>query len=71
MREAQGINLCDFNTLIATHAAAVHATLVNRDKALGQAPKNRLWAEIQPPPETPHVKAVPSLAIQQLQHRAY
>jgi tRNA(fMet)-specific endonuclease VapC len=34
--EAQGINLSDFDMMIATHAVAVNATLVSRDKAFGQ-----------------------------------
>ena len=34
--EAQGINLSDFDMMIAAHAVAVDATLVSRDKAFGQ-----------------------------------
>ena len=34
--EAQGINLGDFDMMIAAHAVAVDATLVSRDKAFGQ-----------------------------------
>lgn len=34
--EARGINLSDFDMMIAAHAAAVDATLVSRDKAFGQ-----------------------------------
>lgn len=35
--EAQGINLSDFDMMIAAHAVAVNATLVSRDKAFLQA----------------------------------
>ena len=34
--ESQGINLSDFDMMIAAHAQAVKATLVSRDKAFGQ-----------------------------------
>ena len=34
--ETQGINLSDFDMMIAAHAQAVNATLVSRDKAFGQ-----------------------------------
>lgn len=34
--EAQGINLSDFDMMIAAHAVAVSATLVSRDKAFTQ-----------------------------------
>ena len=34
--EAQGINLSDFDMMIAAHAVAVDATLVSRDKAFAQ-----------------------------------
>jgi tRNA(fMet)-specific endonuclease VapC len=34
--ETQGINLSDFDMMIAAHAQAVKATLVSRDKAFGQ-----------------------------------
>lgn len=34
--EAQGINLSDFDMMIAAHAMAVDATLVSRDKAFAQ-----------------------------------
>ena len=34
--EAQGVNLSDFDMMIATHAVAVDATLVSRDKAFSQ-----------------------------------
>ena len=34
--EARGINLSDFDMMIAAHAVAAEATLVSRDKAFGQ-----------------------------------
>jgi tRNA(fMet)-specific endonuclease VapC len=34
--EAQGVNLSDFDMMIAAHAVAVGATLVSRDKAFAQ-----------------------------------
>ena len=34
--EAKGINLGDFDMMIAAHAVAVNATLVSRDKAFSQ-----------------------------------
>lgn len=34
--EAQGINLSDFDMMIAAHAVAVNAILVSRDKAFAQ-----------------------------------
>ena len=34
--EAQGINLSDFDMMIAAHAVAVDAILVSRDKAFGR-----------------------------------
>ena len=34
--EAQGINLSDFDMMIAAHAVAADATLVSRDKAFAQ-----------------------------------
>ncbi|NCN97742.1 MAG: type II toxin-antitoxin system VapC family toxin, partial [Rhodoferax sp.] len=34
--EAQGINLSDFDMMIAAHAVALDATLVSRDKAFAQ-----------------------------------
>ena len=37
--EAKGINLSDFDMMIAAHAVAVSATLVSRDKAFAQVPK--------------------------------
>lgn len=36
--EAQGINLSDFDMMIAAHAVAANATLVSRDKAFAQVP---------------------------------
>ena len=44
--EAQGINLSDFDMMIAAHAVAVDATLVSRDKAFAQVPVERLSLEI-------------------------
>ncbi|MBX9612761.1 MAG: type II toxin-antitoxin system VapC family toxin [Burkholderiales bacterium] len=44
--EAQGINLSDFDMMIAAHAAAVDATLVSRDKAFAQVTGQRLKLEI-------------------------
>jgi len=47
--EAQGINLSDFDMMIAAHAVAVNATLVSRDKAFAQEPagaNQRLRLEI-------------------------
>jgi tRNA(fMet)-specific endonuclease VapC len=43
--EAQGINLSDFDMMIAAHAVAVDATLVSRDKAFAQMP-GRLQLEV-------------------------
>jgi len=43
--EAQGINLSDFDMMIAAHAVAVDATLVSRDKAFSQAAE-RLRLEV-------------------------
>ena len=43
--EAQGINLSDFDMMIAAHAVAVDATLVSRDKAFGQV-GDRLRMEV-------------------------
>ena len=45
MLEAQGINLSDFDMMIAAHAVAVDATLVSRDKAFAQVPE-RLRLEV-------------------------
>ena len=36
--EAQGINLSDFDMMIAAHAVAVNAILVSRDRAFAQVP---------------------------------
>lgn len=36
--ESQGINLSDFDMMIAAHAVAMGATLVSRDKAFAQLP---------------------------------
>lgn len=36
--EAQGINLSDFDMMIAAHAVATDAILVSRDKAFAQVP---------------------------------
>jgi tRNA(fMet)-specific endonuclease VapC len=44
--ETQGINLSDFDMMIAAHAVAVNATLVSRDKAFAQVPGERLSLEI-------------------------
>ncbi len=43
--EAQGLNLSDFDMMIATHAVAVDATLVSRDKAFAQV-TGRLRLEV-------------------------
>jgi tRNA(fMet)-specific endonuclease VapC len=43
--EAQGINLSDFDMMIAAHAVALKATLVSRDKAFAHIPKQRLKLE--------------------------
>jgi tRNA(fMet)-specific endonuclease VapC len=47
--EAQGINLSDFDMMIAAHAVALEVTLVSRDKAFAQVPagvNQRLRLEI-------------------------
>lgn len=47
--ETQGINLSDFDMMIAAHAVTVDATLVSRDKAFTQVPagpKYRLTLEV-------------------------
>ena len=47
--EAQGINLSDFDMMIAAHAVALDVTLVSRDKAFAQVPtgvNQRLRLEI-------------------------
>ena len=36
--QAQGINLSDFDMMIAAHAVALDVTLVSRDKAFAQVP---------------------------------
>lgn len=43
--EFQGINLSDFDMMIAAHAVALDATLVSRDKAFGQV-DDRLKLEV-------------------------
>ena len=43
--EARGVNLSDLDMMIATHAVAVDATLVSRDKAFAQVPE-RLRLEV-------------------------
>lgn len=43
--EARGINLVDFDMMIAAHAVALDATLVSRDKAFAQMPE-RLRLEV-------------------------
>ena len=44
--EAQGINLSDFDMMIAAHAVALKVTLVSRDKAFANIPKQRLKLEV-------------------------
>ena len=44
--EAQGINLSDFDMMIAAHAIALKATLVSRDKAFANIPKQQLKLEV-------------------------
>jgi tRNA(fMet)-specific endonuclease VapC len=44
--EAQGINLSDFDMMIAAHAVAADVTLVSRDKAFAQVPAERMKLEI-------------------------
>ena len=44
--EAQGINLSDFDMMIAAHAVSLKATLVSRDKAFAHLPKQRLKHEV-------------------------
>ncbi|BCO29494.1 tRNA(fMet)-specific endonuclease VapC [Rhodoferax lithotrophicus] len=44
--EAQGINLSDFDMMIAAHAVAADSTLVSRDKAFAQVNGERLRLEI-------------------------
>ena len=45
MLESRGINLSDFDMMIAAHAVAVDAVLVSRDKAFGQV-GDRLRLEV-------------------------
>ena len=44
--ETQGINLSDFDMMIAAHAVALKITLVSRDRALAHLPKQRLKLEV-------------------------
>lgn len=44
--ESQGINLSDFDMMIAAHAVTLKATLVSRDKAFANIPKQRLKLEV-------------------------
>lgn len=44
--EAQGINLSDFDMMIAAHALAVDATLVSRDRTFAQVHEPRFRLEI-------------------------
>ena len=44
--ETQGINLSDFDMMIAAHAISSKLTLVSRDKAFKQIPKQRLKLEV-------------------------
>jgi tRNA(fMet)-specific endonuclease VapC len=44
--EAQGISLSDFDMMIASHAVAINATLVSRDRAFAQLPEQRPELEI-------------------------
>lgn len=44
--ESRGINLSDFDMMIAAHAVAADITLVSRDKAFAQVPAERLSLEI-------------------------
>jgi len=44
--ESQGINLSDFDMMIAAHAVALKAILVNRDRAFANIPKQRLKLEV-------------------------
>jgi tRNA(fMet)-specific endonuclease VapC len=44
--ETQGINLSDFDMMIAAHAVALKITLVSRDKAFAHIPKQRLKLEV-------------------------
>jgi tRNA(fMet)-specific endonuclease VapC len=44
--ESLGINLSDFDMMIAAHAVAADAILVSRDRAFAQVPAERLSLEI-------------------------
>ncbi len=44
--ESQGINLNDFDMMIAAHAASVKSTLVSRDKAFSKIPPDYVSLEI-------------------------
>ncbi|MCX7215840.1 MAG: type II toxin-antitoxin system VapC family toxin [Burkholderiales bacterium] len=44
--ESKGINLSDFDMMIAAHAASVKSTLVSRDKAFSQIPTDCVSLEI-------------------------
>jgi len=44
--ESHGINLSDFDMMIAAHAVAMKAILVSRDKAFANIPKQRLKLEV-------------------------
>ena len=44
--ETQGINMSDFDIMIAAHAVVAKITLVSRDKAFTHIPKQRLKVEI-------------------------
>ncbi len=44
--ETLGINLSDFDMMIASHAVALKATLVSRDKAFAHISKQRLKLEV-------------------------
>jgi tRNA(fMet)-specific endonuclease VapC len=44
--ESQGINLSDFDMMIAAHAVALKSILVSRDKAFANIPKQRLKLEV-------------------------
>ena len=44
--ETQGINLSDFDMMIAAHAVALRITLVSRDKAFMNVPKSILKLEL-------------------------
>ncbi|MFM8465528.1 MAG: hypothetical protein ACKOA0_15810 [Burkholderiaceae bacterium] len=44
--ESKGINLSDFDMMIAAHAASVKSILVSRDIAFSQIPTDQLNLEI-------------------------